>query len=169
MNKSFTPNSNLDQHFLVDKETISDLVKYSNIKKDDVILEIGPGFGELTKELSKKAKKIIAVDIDERFKEYLINMPKNVEIHFGNALNYLKKEREEKSRVFNKIVSSPPYNLCEQILQYLALAKHVEKTILIVPTRFSKKVQENPFFNSFFNFRVLREVPKESFDPIPRV
>ena len=55
-----------DQHFLIDEQVINEIIKSAHIKKEDIILEIGPGTASLTEKLAHKAK-VIAVEIDKQF------------------------------------------------------------------------------------------------------
>ena len=63
MVKSRTPS--YGQHFLKDKEIINRILKESNISSNDVVVEIGPGYQALTKDLIKCSKKLIAIEIDQ--------------------------------------------------------------------------------------------------------
>ena len=58
-----------EQHFCIDNNLIQNLVKAAELDKEDVVLEIGPGKGILTRELAKKARKVIAVEIDITLKK----------------------------------------------------------------------------------------------------
>lgn len=69
--QGFLPLKKLGQNFLVDGRTIKRMVEAADIKKDDVVLEIGPGLGALTEELLKRAKKIVAVEKDPRMVSFL--------------------------------------------------------------------------------------------------
>ena len=55
----FKPNKRLGQNFLIDKNVKDKLIKFINPNRNDVILEIGAGFGELTLDLSKGCKRVI--------------------------------------------------------------------------------------------------------------
>ena len=59
-------NKNLGQNFLVDENVIETAIEKSNIEKDDLVIEIGPGLGTLTKYLLEKAGRVICVELDER-------------------------------------------------------------------------------------------------------
>jgi len=59
------PQKKLGQNFLIDKNIIKKIIRSSNISKNDIVLEIGPGIGTLTIELSKKVKKVIAIEKDK--------------------------------------------------------------------------------------------------------
>ena len=107
------PNLELDQFFMIDPFTIEEMVELAKVNKNDVVLEIGSGFGFLTEVLAKKAKKVITIEIDKRFERILkreFKKFKNVQIIIGNALNYISKLK------FKKIVSNPPYRICEPLM-----------------------------------------------------
>jgi 16S rRNA (adenine1518-N6/adenine1519-N6)-dimethyltransferase len=157
--------NDLNQLFLIDENIINDLVNSADIKKDDIILEIGPGMGFITEKLADKADKVIAVELDKQFKDVLTNLPKNVRVIFGDAKKYLIKERDG----VNKIVSSPPYNICEPLMHILTRKASIHKTVLITPIGFFDKMKENPVFSSFFRFKLIRKIPKIAFYPVPRV
>lgn len=64
-------NKSLGQNFLIDDGVIQDIVVASEITKDDLVIEIGPGLGTLTKELLEKAYKVIAIELDTRMIQVL--------------------------------------------------------------------------------------------------
>ncbi len=66
-----TANKSLGQNFLIDNEVIEDIVLASEITKNDLVIEIGPGLGTLTKELLEKAYKVIAIELDTRMIQIL--------------------------------------------------------------------------------------------------
>ncbi|MGB9810736.1 MAG: ribosomal RNA small subunit methyltransferase A, partial [Dictyoglomus turgidum] len=79
----------LGQNFLIDKNILKKIIDALEISKEDNILEVGCGVGTLTLELAKKAKKVIGVEIDKRFKSILEELLKdynNVEILFEDVL-----------------------------------------------------------------------------------
>ena len=59
-------NKNLGQNYLIDRNKRDQIIDFGNISKEDVILEIGTGIGTLTIELAKRAKKVIAIELDTR-------------------------------------------------------------------------------------------------------
>ena len=59
-------NKSLGQNFLINDEAVDDIVSSSKICSDDLVIEIGPGLGTLTKELLEKAAKVIAIELDTR-------------------------------------------------------------------------------------------------------
>ncbi len=79
------PSKRLGQHFLADFGVLKKVVLAAELKKDDIILEIGPGTGTLTRELAKTAKKVIAIEKDRKMCQILKDLLKcwnveNVEI-----------------------------------------------------------------------------------------
>jgi len=58
------PNKRLGQHFLVDRSHLGRVVEAAELTRDDVVLEIGPGMGVLTRALAERAGRVVAVEID---------------------------------------------------------------------------------------------------------
>ena len=69
MIKDFHHKKSLGQNFMMDRNVARKIVENSGIRKGDEVLEIGPGTGFLTKEILKVARKVTAVEIDERLLE----------------------------------------------------------------------------------------------------
>ena len=102
----------LGQNFLIDKKVAEREVFYSKILADDVVLEIGPGRGILTKLLAEKARKVISIEIDEKLIDYLSKIvPNNVKLIHSDALDidYNKLPK------FNKIVANLPFQISSPI------------------------------------------------------
>ena len=59
-------NKNLGQNFLINEEAVDKIIEGANICREDLVIEIGPGLGTLTKELLERAGKVIAVELDKR-------------------------------------------------------------------------------------------------------
>jgi 16S rRNA (adenine1518-N6/adenine1519-N6)-dimethyltransferase len=88
----------LGQNFLIDKGVIKKVIGAAHLKTKDIILEIGPGLGALTKELAKKVKKVVAVEKDPNLARILnnelrIKNIKNVKIIQGDILKILNSTR----------------------------------------------------------------------------
>jgi len=117
------PKKSLGQNFLIDKNIIKKIVEIENINENTTILEIGPGYGNLTKVLiSKKPKKVIAVEKDRKissFLKILLKDYKNVLIDNNDILISLKNNFGKDVIVFGNL----PYNISTQILASLILLK----------------------------------------------
>jgi 16S rRNA A1518/A1519 N6-dimethyltransferase RsmA/KsgA/DIM1 with predicted DNA glycosylase/AP lyase activity len=159
--KDIKINENYDQHFLVDEIIIERMAEYAEINKDDIIFEIGPGTGNITKLISRYCKKIIAVEIDHRFKSLLLSI-NNLELWIGNAFEVLSK----KDINFNKIVSNLPFQVCDRVLDYLNSSNNVTISVLIVPRSFYLKSKDNVKYSNL-NIELVEEIPRDSFYPEP--
>ncbi len=165
-----------DQHFMINEYFIKKLVEYSDLKKDDEVLEIGGGSGNLTSEIYKKVKKLFVYEKDLEFCKILKEKYnyENVQVNCEDILN-------SKLPKFNKILSNPPYQVLEQIFLLLINQKRYDfdLCIITVPSNFKEiitaKVNDSEFsvlsslFLGFFDVTVLEKVPREAFDPMPRV
>jgi len=157
-----------DQFFLTDNEIIIKTVDLAKVGRNDTVLEIGAGVGNLTEEIAKKAKKVITFEIDSRFKSFLSKLPKNVEVHYENAWDYVQMHGKfRKKKIYNKVVSNLPYSFIEPFLHNLTFLDY-DRVIILVPVRFLKKTEKWGVFGSFFKPEVLLKVPKEKFYPVPK-
>ncbi len=157
-----------DQFFLTNEEIVQKIVSFANLDKTDVVLEVGAGTGNLTKEISKYAGKVIAFEIDKRFKQFLNSLPQNVEVHYENAWDFVQLHGKfRKKKEYNKIISNPPYSFIEPLLHNLTFLIY-DKVILLVPLKTLKTLQTSKIFSSFFTFKILLKVPKQSFFPVPK-
>ena len=115
--KYFRTKKRLGQNFLIDGTAIADIIHAANISPDDVVVEIGPGVGFVTEQLLKKAKKVIAIELDE---EAIAELKKldapNLEIIHKDVLKTdLSSLCDEKI----KIVANIPYYITSPIIAHL--------------------------------------------------
>src|SRR4030043_802858 len=95
-----TPRKRWGQHFLVDRNILSKVIRTAELDKGDVVLEIGPGLGEMTLALARQAKHVIAVEIDRKLVEILkkkLEDYPNVDVIKGDILtiNFRKSDFRE--------------------------------------------------------------------------
>lgn len=165
----------LGQNFLVDKRVAEREVEYANIKDNDVVLEIGPGQGILTRLLAKKAKKVIAIEIDKKLVDGLkLSIPGNVELIHENALN-IDFETLPK---FNKIVSNLPFKISSPIT-FKLLEYNFQLAVLIYQKEFAERMVAIPGSKDYSRLSVgvyykteceiLEAIPKICFKPQPKV
>ncbi len=160
---------NYGQHFLTNYEYFYTLISSADINKSDIVLEIGAGDGRLTKILSKFANKVISFEVDKRNKEYLLKEKlKNVNFIFENYLE------NKDNLIFNKIVSSLPYQITEPFIEKI-INLDFDCATLIVGKRFAQACKNNNIIksalitNCFFYVDVITEISPENFDPPPKV
>ncbi len=118
------PKKSLGQNFLTDKNIINKIVKTANINKDSVVLEIGAGYGSLTKSINElNPKKIFAVEKDKKLsnflKEKFINET-NIKIINDDILNLTDSNMFEPNII---VFGNLPYNISTKILASLILLK----------------------------------------------
>lgn len=155
------------QHMLIDREVLEKEIEAADLSEEDSVIEIGAGTGVLTEELVKRAGKVLAFEIDERFREQLDKLEsKNLKLVFEDAL---KNNWEG----YNKIVSNIPYFLSEQIIMK-AIESDTKTLVLIVGEEFKNKVaagdeKTGVIINLFFKMKPLGIVKGESFLPKTKV
>ena len=121
-----TANKSLGQNFLINEEVVSGIVEKAEISKEDLVIEIGPGLGTLTKELLEKAGKVIAIELDKRMIEILTDRFKlynNFEllnedvlkVDLDTLINNNLDENIKKA----KIVANLPYYITTPIIMKL--------------------------------------------------
>ncbi|MBR6099379.1 ribosomal RNA small subunit methyltransferase A [bacterium] len=115
--KYFRTKKRLGQNFLINGEVIQNILEYSDIQPTDTVLEIGPGVGFVTEQLIKKAKKVIAVELDEEAIKELekLNAPNLTIIHKDILKTDLSELCDEKI----KVVANIPYYITSPILAHL--------------------------------------------------
>ena len=102
----------LGQHFLVDENILGVIGELAQLEADDVVLEIGPGQGILTRYLAERVARIHAVEIDRSLEHHLSGLP-NVHVVLGDALAIDLAGLEPPA---GKLVSNLPYNVSTPIV-----------------------------------------------------
>jgi 16S rRNA (adenine1518-N6/adenine1519-N6)-dimethyltransferase len=163
------------QNFLVNIDVAKREVEYAGINKNDIVLEIGPGKGIITKLLSDKAKKVIAIEIDKKLVDELeSNIASNVEIINDDAL---KVDFNSISN-FNKIVSNLPYQISSPIT-FKFLNYDFELAVLIYQKEFAERMLAKIGSKDYSRLTVgvdykakcefLEKIPKNFFSPQPKI
>jgi len=175
------PNPDLGQHFLINSDVLRRINNYTN--KNEVVIEVGAGPGQLTKYLAGRARKVIAFEIDNQFKPILkeqLSRYSNVEIIYEDVLDKLFKKtynsqnKHSKVRIFGNL----PYNITEPFILSLIHLPDVD-AILMVGKKFGFQSQNTDFTDpdysflsfvcgSFFKVDHIMDVQKDEFWPIPR-
>lgn len=169
-NTEIPPNTNIGQHFVINENTLMQIVEL--LPKDSSVLEIGAGNGNLTEKLVKKVNKIIAVEIDERFRHILNNLKHinhNFEVIIGNAL---KIKFNDYPNFW--VVGNIPYHITEPLIERLITSK-IKGAILMVGKSFASDVTGKEIngklsimAKTFFEIKLIANVSKSNFMPKPR-
>ena len=182
-----TANKNLGQNFLIDESVIIDACDSANINKEDLVIEIGPGLGTLTKYILERAGKVICVELDERMIDILKErffLYENFEIINEDILkvDLHKLIKEEKNgNIKNvKIVANLPYYITTPIIMKLLeerldlqsitvmVQKEVAERLIAVPgEKFTGAITYSVYY--YADSENVRIVDKSSFIPEPSV
>ena len=106
----------LGQHFLVDENILGVIGRLADLQDDDVVVEIGPGFGVLTTYLADRVQQVYAVELDASLGPQLIQRlagRPNVELRFGDALRI---DLAEAAPGATKLVANLPYNIATPLI-----------------------------------------------------
>ncbi|RJO62067.1 ribosomal RNA small subunit methyltransferase A [candidate division WS5 bacterium] len=127
------PNKDLGQHFLTDQNVLEKMVETADLKKSDIVVEVGPGLGIMTRELAKTAKKVYAVEIDPKIAEILsticINC-RNIDIIRGDI-----KQFNPKGIGRYKVVANLPYYITSHVIKKFLEEKNKPDTITVLVQR----------------------------------
>jgi len=130
------PKKSLGQNFLVDQRALERIVEAAELGPEDIVLEIGPGLGTLTRLLAERVGRVIAVELDQRLvailSQTLADLP-NVEIIHGDILelNPVDLLEHQRDSFQYKIVANLPYYITSAILRHLLTAE-VRPRLMVV-------------------------------------
>ena len=178
----------LGQNFLKDEAILQRIIESAKLSADDVVIEIGPGQGALTELLAEVAKKVVAIELDDRLVEMLNNKlrnKENIEIIHDDILkinlpelifNKLKKLKAKEVKY--KVVANIPYYITAPIIKLFLETKFPpSEMILMVQKEVAERICAKAGKMSILTVSVqyyaqpeyLFTVPKESFEPMPKV
>ncbi len=163
------PDIKKDQFFLIDEKVVEKLIGVAGVTKNDRVLEIGPGLGLLTLELVKKAKEVIAIEIDRRFEPILKSLPDNVEVIWGDAYR-LSNDKSFRAKVKppTKVVANIPYSQAQNMLHnYTNSDWYKGDLVWLAPTSLADKVNREHILGAYFIAKVVEKIPKLAFYPQP--
>ncbi len=181
----FKFSKSLGQNFLIDGNIVRKIVENGNITSEDYVIEIGPGMGTLTEELALKAKKVLAIEIDNTLipiLEETIGKYNNVEIINGDILKIdlqkIIEERLDGGPV--KVVANLPYYVTTPIIAKLIEDNlNLESIIVMVQKEVAERMaagsggKEYGSLSVFVNFyskpEIVLKVPKTVFMPQPKI
>lgn len=170
------PKKSLGQHWLKDRAVLSAIADEAGIQADDTVLEIGPGLGTLTSELLKRAKKVVAVELDG---DLAAKLPGQFP---GTALEVINQDiltfdlRTLPERYV--VVANVPYYITSKIIQLLTTAVNKPRTIvLLVQKEVAERLAAAPGDMSilavsaqvYAKVRLGDIVPADLFTPPPKV
>ena len=176
-------NKSLGQNFLVNQNVVDEIINGADINKEDLIIEIGPGLGTLTKQLLEKAGKVICIELDERMVKILndrFSLYENFEIINEDVLKVNLNEIIQKEGKTCKIVANLPYYITTPIIMKLLenkldiesitvmIQKEVADRLIAIPgEKLSGAITYTVYY--YCESEKILEVPPISFIPEPEV
>ena len=179
-----TANKNLGQNFLIDDEAVAGIVEAANVSKDDLIIEIGPGLGTLTKELLDRAGKVICIELDKRMIEILndrFSMYDNFKVLNDDVLKVDLKTLIANEKIKNtKIVANLPYYITTPIIMKLLEERlDIETITVMMQKEVADRLVTKPgtgdtgaityTIHYYTEPKRVIEVPNTAFIPVPKV
>lgn len=157
----------LGQNFLIDEGILNRIVEVADLGKDDIVIEIGPGMGTLTKKLAQEVKKVLAIEIDENLVKLLketlapfknieiihadilkINLKKLVTRLPGYPVTRFKKQADwQTGRLADKVkvVANLPYYITTPIIIHLLKAREIlYKIVIMVQKEVGRRMVAKP-------------------------
>jgi len=132
------PRKKWGQHFLADKNILKKVIKTAEIEKEDIVLEVGPGLGEMTQALAHEARKVIAVEIDPRLVEILkgklADIP-NVEIIQSDILKFDVRKHLGSEKHPVKVVANLPYQISTPLLFHFIDSRDLFSALILMLQR----------------------------------
>jgi len=175
------PDKSKGQNFLIDRDVLEEIIAVADLKKDDLVLEIGPGLGVLTAELAKRVKKVLAVEFDKRLirvLEFTLKKFKNVEILNADILKIKNEEIKKLLGGDYKLISNLPYNLTGRVLRkFLSYQPKPTMMVLMLQKEVAKRLTAKAGEMSLVGLQaqfygepeIAFLVDKKSFYPVPEV
>lgn len=181
-------NKSLGQNFLINQQVVDKIVESSHITKEDLVIEIGPGLGTLTKELLEKAGKVICIELDKKMIKILtdrFSLYENFELIHGDVLKVrlnkmIKEEKEKNGFKSAKIVANLPYYITTPIIMKLLedrldlesitvmIQKEVADRLIAIPgEKETGAITYSVYY--YATAEGIMEVPNDSFIPEPEV
>ncbi len=178
-------NKSLGQNFLINDDVINKIIEAANLNENDLVIEIGPGLGVLTNKLLQKAKKVIAIELDEKMIEVITDRFKlfdnfeviNEDILKVNLDEVIKKESNIKNV---KVVANLPYYISTPIIIKLLEQKlNIDSIVVMVQKEVADRLTAKPgtrlcgaityMVDYYTKSKKIVEVDKSCFIPSPKV
>ena len=176
---SFGMQKSKGQHLLKNPMILSEIINKSSIKSTDVVLEIGPGTGNLTMLLLEAAKKVIAIELDPRM---VAQLTKRVGIsQYQNKLQLIQGDvLKQKLPFFDLCVANIPYQISSPIVfKLLSHRPLFRAAILLIQREFAMRLIAKPGTEFYCRLSVnvqllskvehIMKVSKKNFVPPPKV
>lgn len=156
----------LGQHFLVDENILRVIDRLAELAPADVVLEIGPGRGVLTRFLVERVAHVHAVEVDRRLEENLAAIERTT-VHWGDALDLDVRSLEPPPR---KLVANLPYNIATPIVAESLALEQLDLWCVMVQREVADRFFAKPSTKAYGAVSVLVQLAAErsGFHPVSR-
>lgn len=181
----FNFTKSLGQNFLVDANVLNKIVDGAEINSEDIVFEIGTGIGTLTYELAKRAKKVVAIEIDSRLIPILedtLSEFDNVNIINQDILKVDLKSVVEEHAGNNpiKVVANLPYYITTPIImRFLEEGINLDSMVIMIQKEVADRIAAKPSTKEYGSLsvaiqyyadsKIIAKAPKGAFVPSPNV
>jgi len=172
------PKKSLGQYFLYDPLILERIVQAAQLEPDDLVVEIGPGPGSLTKKLAEKVQRLIAIELDNAlYGKLTVKLAgyDNVELVCGDAMEY----QYENLSAFKVVANIPYYITTPIIFRLLDVRKNLKSMTLTIQKEVAERVVARPGGKDYGVLSIMVQyyadsslqfiIPKEAFRPSPKV
>lgn len=164
----------LAQNFFRDRGLVASLVANSSLGKNDIVYEIGPGEGIITRELAEQVGRVVAIEKDAALAAQLrgkFRERTNVQVHEGDFLKYKIKEKSY------KIFSNIPFNITAEVVKRILFGENPPSEAYLVTQKEAAgkfagipcDTEVSALAKPWFTFEILREFRRTDFEPVPSV
>lgn len=176
-----SPQKSKGQNFLICEEVLEEIIKASCLKKEDEVLEIGPGFGVLTEKLFQNVGKIVAIELDSnliKMLKFKFAKQENLQLINGDILKLYNEYIKSLFHGKYKIIANLPYSITGHFLRKVFSISHKpSELVLMLQKEVAEKICEKPGKMSMLSFSIQyyadagieKIVPKECFYPTPEI
>ncbi|HZT17725.1 MAG TPA: 16S rRNA (adenine(1518)-N(6)/adenine(1519)-N(6))-dimethyltransferase RsmA [Gaiellaceae bacterium] len=154
---SVRPRKALGQHFLVDENLLGVIERLAALTPDDVVLEVGPGLGVLTRFLAARAAFVHAVEIDRRLEPHLAGIER-VRVHWQDALTLDIAELDPPP---GKLVANLPYNVATPLVAESLAARQLGRWCVMVQREVADRFFARPSTKAYGAVSVLVQLATE--------
>ncbi len=182
--RRLSPRKRFGQHFLAQASTAERIVDAARLSADDVLVEVGPGLGALTRFLIQRVRRLHLVEIDRDLCDYLAEVlgsaRPQVTIHSQDVLRFDFRALAERERQRLVVIGNLPYNISSPLMFHLLESRPaVHKVVAMVQKEVGIRWTAAPgsrdygvlsvLLSVFTQPRLLFEVKAGQFHPRPRV
>ncbi|HVW90790.1 MAG TPA: 16S rRNA (adenine(1518)-N(6)/adenine(1519)-N(6))-dimethyltransferase RsmA [Gaiellaceae bacterium] len=161
-----SPRKDLGQHFLVDDNILRVIERLAELDPADVVLEIGPGLGVLTRFLAERVAHVHAAEVDRRLEEHLADIERTT-IHWGDALHLDVGSLDPPPR---KLVANLPYNVATPIVAESLRLEQLDLWCVMVQREVADRFFAQPSTKAYGAVSVIVQLATErtGFHPVSR-